>query len=94
MALLASVSLSPSLRSVRAGRIGCKGKSTRPFQSDCRFSFQYRWQIMVMSFINFGLVGVEAESCSVSTLRILARSVAQARPTRRVGWVVDLKRKD
>jgi hypothetical protein len=41
---------------------------------------------MVMSFINFGLVGVEAESCSVSTLRILARSVAQARPTRRVWW--------
>jgi hypothetical protein len=43
-------------------------------------------KIMVMSFINFGLVGVEAESCSVSTLRILARSVAQARPTRRVWW--------
>jgi hypothetical protein len=41
---------------------------------------------MVMSFINFGLVGVEAESCSVSTLRILARSVAEARPTRRMGW--------
>jgi hypothetical protein len=51
-------------------------------------------KIVVLSVLDLRPIGVEAESCSIPTLRILVRSVAQARPTRRVEWVVDLKRKD
>ena len=79
---------------LRAGALTASGRQPDRFKSHCQLSFQYQRQDHGLEHHHFRPIGVEAESCSIPTLRNRGVIGGAGVAERQAGSAVVLKRKE